>query len=297
MHAGVLADHASLRRHQFPASVFRRNPLLPKIRIDERRVVAVRNETDLLAVRLRRGRNPQLAGQFAYCGLLKTAQRKQRAGKLLLLQAEKKIGLVLGAIRAAPHLPSPAVGIPRDPRVVPRCYALRAHAFRHFKKLVELDEVVAQRARNRRTPGKILLDERLHHLRLEPLLEVHDVIRNAQMLRHVPRVVHIVERATAPGRPVRRKLRQPPLVPELHGEPDYALALALQHSRDNGAVHPARHRHGNRSLMHKQAPTSSTSRHSRRPRRLAHPHARSYWIVPRKILCSIAPDPASARLL
>ena len=37
----------------------------------------------------------------------------------------------------------------------------------HFQELIELDEVVAERAGNRRAAGQILVDERLHHLLFE----------------------------------------------------------------------------------------------------------------------------------
>ena len=82
---------------------------------------------------------------------------KQRARELILLEAEQEIGLVLGAIRAAAHLPAAAGGVPIDPRVVAGGDARRADALRHFQKLIELDEVVAQRAGDGRAPGEIFV--------------------------------------------------------------------------------------------------------------------------------------------
>ena len=73
----------------------------------------------------------------------------------------------------------------------------RAHALRHFEKLIELDEVVAERAGDGRAAGEIFADERLDHLILEALLEVDDVIRDAQELRDVAGVVDVVERTAA----------------------------------------------------------------------------------------------------
>src|SRR5450755_3228574 len=96
--------------------------------------------------------------------------------------------------------------------------AIRPHARRHIEKLIELNEVVAERARDGRAPSQILADERLHHLFLEAILEVDYVIRNAELLGDEARVVHIVERAATAGRATRgSQLRQTTLVPELHG--------------------------------------------------------------------------------
>ena len=101
--------------------------------------------------------------------------------------------------------------------------ALRADAARRLQQLVELDVVVAERAGNRRAPREILIDKRPHHIALEPLLLIHHVIGNAQVLGHAPRVIHVVER-TAAAR-LRRignavLARQPRLIPKLQREPD-----------------------------------------------------------------------------
>src|SRR6202030_3083364 len=97
------------------------------------------------------------------------AQWKPRASQLILLEAAQEISLVLAAVHAAAHFPASALGIPIDPRVVPGSDLARPDALRHFEKLVELDEVVAQRTRDGRAAGQIFIDERLHHLRLKAL--------------------------------------------------------------------------------------------------------------------------------
>ena len=81
----------------------------------------------------------------------------------------------------------------------------RAHGVRHLQKLVELDEVVAERAGNRRAPGQVLVDERPHHLLLEAVLEIHHVIRDADLPGHAARIVDVVERAAAAGRAFRAR--------------------------------------------------------------------------------------------
>ena len=115
------------------------------------------------------------------------------------------------------------------------------------------------------------------------------------MLRDVARVVHIVERTAPPGRSVGRELRQPPLIPELHGEPDHVLAVALQHPRDHGAIHSARHRDGDCRFRHTRAPAFADARRTRRPRRSAHPPVPRRSTAPAKSACSTWPAPSSVR--
>jgi hypothetical protein len=74
--------------------------------------------------------------------------------------------------------------------------AIRANLTRGDQQRIELQVVVAECAGNRRTPSQILAHERLHHLVLEPLLLVHEVVGNPQVLRDTPCVVDIVDGAT-----------------------------------------------------------------------------------------------------
>ena len=103
-------------------------------------------------------------------------------------------------------------------------------------------------------PARYSSDERLHHLLLEALLEVDDVIRDAQVLRDVARVVNVVERAAAAGglspeSSGRRRWFQSCMV-----RPTTASAARVQHARDDGAVDSARHGDGNRiGVRHRRA--------------------------------------------
>ncbi len=75
-----------------------------------------------------------------------------------------------------------------------------AHSIRHFEKLIEFDEVIAERARNRRAAGKIILDEWLDHLFLEPLFEVDDIVGNSEDGSDESRIVYVIERAASADR-------------------------------------------------------------------------------------------------
>jgi hypothetical protein len=111
-----------------------------------------------------------------------------------------------------------AVGllVEADSRIVARRDASSADPRRHVEKLIEFDEVIAQSARDRRAPSEVFSDKWLNDFLLEPLLEVHDVIRDAEVLRDCARVVNIVERATPAGRFAALQFREAALIPELH---------------------------------------------------------------------------------
>ena len=85
--------------------------------------------------------------------------------------------------------------IEANPRIVARCDLFRADTSRHVEKLIELDVVVAKRARDGCASGEILVDEWPDYLLFEPLLEIDDVIRNPELLRHRTRIVNVIERA------------------------------------------------------------------------------------------------------
>ena len=82
-------------------------------------------------------------------------------------------------------------------RVVPGGNPFRPNLPRGYQQLIELHVVVAHGARNRRAPFQIIVYERFDHVQFELALEIHHVERNAQMLRHPPRIVHIVMRTAA----------------------------------------------------------------------------------------------------
>src|SRR5262249_37866127 len=111
--------------------------------------------------------------------------------------------------------------------------------------LIELQVVVAQAARDGRASGKILVDERAHHIALEAVFVIHHVVGNAEILGNAARVVDVINRAAAA---LRRDLRghtapttQAALVPELHGQTNHSVPLGAEYGRDGGRIHTARH--------------------------------------------------------
>src|SRR5205807_8436834 len=106
-----------------------------------------------------------------------------------------KIRLILGFVARAQQFPAAGYIVLANARVVAGGETLRANLARHAQERLKLHVGVAIGAGDGRAAGEILIDERTHDASLELLLEVHDVVRKIQVLRHRLRVVDIVERA------------------------------------------------------------------------------------------------------
>src|SRR5262249_54442522 len=111
------------------------------------------------------------------------------------------------------------------------------------QQLIKLQVIVAETAGDGRAPGKVLFDERTHHVTLKAVFMIYDVIGYSDPLSHTPCIVDTVERAAATVHRFRHALAssQPPLVPELHRQPDDVVPLGTEHGRDGGRIHTARH--------------------------------------------------------
>src|SRR6185437_3365838 len=114
--------------------------------------------------------------------------------------------------------------------------------------------IVAERAGNRRAPRHIVGHERPHHVALEPVLLVHHIIGDAQVLGHLARVVYIIERTAAArlgGIGDAVPASQPSLVPKLQREADHRAARMGKDRRYGRGVHPSGHGYGNGRVLHK----------------------------------------------
>src|ERR1019366_8815008 len=106
--------------------------------------------------------------------------------------------------------------------------------------------VIAQTARDRRAPGKILRDKWTYHIVLEAILLIDDVIWDTERLSHATRVVNVIDGAAAPLHGLGHAFvtGQAALVPELQREPDDVVALLAQQCGDGGGVHSSGHGYG-----------------------------------------------------
>src|SRR5689334_22558531 len=193
VNAVMTAEDAAIAGDEFAGGVRELLALLGEIRVNEALVVAAGDEADLLRVGLFRQRQAVLAGELAHLRLAHFAQRKARAAELLLREAKKKVRMVLGGVGGAAQKPAVARGRKFATCVVAGSQQVSADLSRGDEKLIELQVVVAQAARDGRASGKILAHEGANHVALKALLVVDDVERDAQLLGDGARVVHVVD--------------------------------------------------------------------------------------------------------
>src|SRR5487761_114976 len=117
---------------------------------------------------------------------------------------------------------------------------------RSDEQLLELHVIIAERTRDGRAAGEIIIHERANHALLKRLLEIHNVKRKAKMPRDAARVVNVVERAAAMRRGPfgRGKLREAALVPELHRQANDRLGSFVEERGDSRAVDATAHGDG-----------------------------------------------------
>src|SRR5579859_3362609 len=121
-----------------------------------------------------------------------------------------------------------------------------ANLLRHNKQLIKLQVIVAEAARDGRTPRQILFNERPHDIALKSLLVIDHVVRNAKRFGHAPCIVNVVNRAAPPLHGFRHAFvpGEAPLVPELHGQANNVASFGAQHGCNGRGVNPSRHGHG-----------------------------------------------------
>ncbi len=226
----MLADDLPLDRPDDPFAVA--DPMC----LQEAGVIAPRNEADLVAVRLVGDRQIQVPRELAHRGLVERPHREDRVRQLRLRQGEEKIGLVLVRIEAAEESIPPRGLVALDPGVVPGADQPRPEAGRAVHQRRELQVAVAVYARDRRPSRRVLAHEVRDHRLVELLLEVDDVVGDAEAGRDPAGVVQVVDRAA--GAELRLPLR---LVVELHRQTDDVMPLAGQQGGRDRGVDPARH--------------------------------------------------------
>src|SRR6202050_4214542 len=142
--------------------------------------------------------------------------------------------------------PAIALAIEGDLRVMSGGNFVGANLPRYYKKLVKLQVIVAQAARDRRASGKIFLNKRPHYVAFETLFVIDHVVGDAKSLSHTACVVDVIDRTAAPLDGFRHTgvSGETALVPELHGQADDAAPFGAQHGRNGRGVHSSPHSNG-----------------------------------------------------
>ena len=157
--------------------------------------------------------------------------------KRLLVEVVERVRLVLVCVDALLEHIAARLILP-DARIVARRNVFRAELHRLLQEALELDIAVAGDARIRRPSLRVVRQEVVDNLLLEHLLEIHDIVRDADDLRHAARVVNTAE--TAAAAVILIKITA--LLRQAHRHTDGLIALLLEQRRRKRAVHAAAHR-------------------------------------------------------
>ena len=127
---------------------------------DERCVISVRNEADVLAVLVVRTLKPGVLRDLAYLRLCVDSERKSQPAELLLRQIPENVALILRGIERL--LQNERIAALFRPRVMSGGAKLRAVTVREREHFGKLDRFVAENARVRGLAREISADERLN---------------------------------------------------------------------------------------------------------------------------------------
>ena len=211
--------------------------------LQEGPVVAKGHEADVLAIRLPGDAEPGIFRHLPDGVFRVSAHRHQRAGQLRLPHAEEDIGLVFAVVHGLLQH-HPVRGALND-GVVAGGDVIRLQRHRPGHQEIELDLVVARDAGVGGAAVLVLGAEVVDNVGLELLLNVEDVVRDAQPAANRPGVDHIANGAATLI--VLGKVGVLQAV-QLHGHTHDLVALLLEQQGSNRRVHPAAH--GDGHLLH-----------------------------------------------
>ncbi len=202
--------------------------------LHERSIIAVRNEADVLAVGLRRDVEPELRGNPPHLILGQVAERKAHEIELLARRAVEEIALVAARIGALVQLDPTAVD--DAPDVMAGRQAIGAELARESDQVDELHALVAGRAGHRRAAVRIFVDEAVDHALAEAAFVIEHVMRDAEPVGDLLRVVNVLPGAAGAAAPHRLAM-----IVELQRHADHLGAGARGERGRDRAVDAARH--------------------------------------------------------
>ncbi len=242
----MLPHHGAVAEHERAAAYLLLKPV--DTVLQEPRVVVVRDEADLVGVRLvGYVVEAELRRHLADLRLLVRAKGEDRAGEVLLRQAPERVALVLVAVEPTAQEVAVPFVVVTDVGVVARGDVLAVQIVGPLQQGVPLDVGVTEHTGVGRAAREVLVGETLDHPVPKLLPQVHDEVRKAVLSRHHTGVVHRLDGAAAHFFSV-----APPaggIVPGFHGEAHYVVAaLFEQHGRHRG-VDAATHGDEHASLL------------------------------------------------
>ena len=227
--AVVPADNLARHVHD----VARLGRLRPQL-LHHRGIVAVGHEADVLAVGLLGDRQVEALGEGARLALGHVAQRKAQEVELLGRGAEEKVALVArrigGAMQLRTRLAHHAL------HIVAGGQRLGAELARGLEQVAELHRAVAGDAGHRRLAAHIGVGEGVHHLGAEAALIVEHVVRDAEPLGDLARVLDVLAGTARPC-----LADGDAMVIELQSDAHDVVALLLQERGGDRRIDAARH--------------------------------------------------------
>src|SRR6267143_117554 len=224
----MFADHLTARGDE--RSGYQRRRIGGKMLLEHRHVVVVRDETDLDRFLLIRSHQSQPPGDRASLLLGEIAHRRQHAVHHRAIDPPQEVRLILLAVAAAEQRAT--VG----DRVMPGRNRIAVERVGVIEEVPELREGVAAHAGNGRAPARVFGHEIVDHVVPEPVLEIEDVVWNAELVRHQLRVGDRVEGAAGTvGDGVA-------VTEQLHRRADHVVTLFDEQGRGDRGIDAARHR-------------------------------------------------------
>ena len=235
--ADGIVDDAAVRADDIAVQVQKRAGLgfLAGARGDDRRVVAVGDKADVLAVVLAGVAEAGFGGDLPRVGLAEGAEGEFDAGELLLRQVVEDVALVLGLVEGL--FEDVLLPCPLDAGVVAGGDIAAAQDIGALKELVKFQIAVAVDAGVGGDAVLIGVDEAVDDAGGKFVLEVENVKREAQTAGNAPGVLRVVERAAGMALGDARVL----VVIELHHAADAVVARVGQKLCRHAGIHAAGH--------------------------------------------------------
>ena len=178
---------------------------------------------------------PEAPRELAHLGLGHVAERKAQIIELLARGREQEIALVAIGIGGA-NQRARSVGEATRGDIMAGGERLRAELARRREQVAELDRAIALDARHRRLAERIALGKGVDHRLAKAVFVVEHVMRNADALGDIARVVNVLA-GTAGALAMGRRA----VIVELQRDADDVVALRLQQRSGRRGIDAARH--------------------------------------------------------
>lgn len=166
--------------------------------IHERTIVVIGDEADLDAVRLGCNIQAEPRGVLAHRALRQVADWEDEIRELFLPEHVEYIRLVLGRVPPAQEPERPAIDSSVDASIVTGCEPSGAECGELLQESPVLDVLVTANAGIGRSPARVFVDEWLHDVLTELVLEIHHVVANPELPGDAAGSVDILDAAALP---------------------------------------------------------------------------------------------------